>query len=104
MYSAIRNLKKGFVGEGSSLGYTERTSKGFVDIFILFLGFRCLWTLLEISGNFFGGSVKYLFFLECRVHTRTSISVIEKETHTFRHTDNYKGDDKKKRYRFRTAV
>jgi hypothetical protein len=35
-FPAVQNLKKGFAGEGSSLGYTGRTFKGFVDIFILF--------------------------------------------------------------------
>ncbi len=34
-FSDVRNLKKGFAGEDSSLGYTGRTFKGFVDIFIL---------------------------------------------------------------------
>ncbi len=30
-FSAVRNFKKGFAGEGSSCGYTGRTFKGFVD-------------------------------------------------------------------------
>ncbi len=32
----LRTAGKGFAGEYSSLGYTGRTFKGFVDIFILF--------------------------------------------------------------------
>jgi hypothetical protein len=55
----VQNLKKGFVGEGSSPEYTGRTFKGFVGFFIRFLK---LWALLEISGTFFRGSVKHLFF------------------------------------------
>jgi hypothetical protein len=35
-FPAVRNLKKDFPGEGSSLGYSGRTFKDFVDIFIFF--------------------------------------------------------------------
>jgi hypothetical protein len=68
-FSTVRNLKKGFAGEGSSRGYTGRTFKGFVEFFILFLR---LWILLENSGTFFGGSVKYLFRSECTAFERES--------------------------------
>ena len=43
-FFALRNIKKGFVAEGSYPGYTVRTIKGFVDFFILFLK---LWTPLD---------------------------------------------------------
>ena len=35
-FSGALNLKKGFVGEGSSLRYTERSFNGFVEFFIVF--------------------------------------------------------------------
>jgi hypothetical protein len=64
-FSPVRNFKKGFVGEVSSPGYTGRTSKGFVDFFILFLR---LWTYLDafdIFGTFLGGFGKTPIFLQC---------------------------------------
>ncbi len=61
-FSPVRNLKKGFAGEGSSPGYTGRIFKGFVDFLIRFWQFGPLWALLEISGTFFKGSVQRFFF------------------------------------------
>jgi hypothetical protein len=36
LFFKFRTAERGFVGEGSSPGYTVRTFKGFVDFFILF--------------------------------------------------------------------
>ncbi len=66
-FSPVRNLKKGFVGEGSSPGYTGRTFKGFVDFFILFLR---LWTYLDAFRhlrNLFWGFGKTPLFLQCKI-------------------------------------
>ncbi len=64
-FSPVRNLEKGFVGEGSSPRYTGRTFKGFVDFFIRFLR---LWASLDAFRNLrnlFGGFGKAPLFLQC---------------------------------------
>ncbi len=58
-------LKKGFVGEGSSPGYTGRTFKGSVDFFIRFLR---LWAPLDAFRNLrnlFQGFSRIALFLQC---------------------------------------
>jgi hypothetical protein len=64
-FSPVRNLKKGFIGEGSSPRYTGRTFKAFVDFFICFLRLEASLDAFRYFRNFFGGSVKHLFFLQC---------------------------------------
>jgi len=71
LYKILRNHPdlawnlKGFVADGFSPRYTVRTFKGFVDFFIVFLSFGCIWKLFDNFGTFFVGSVEYLLFLEC---------------------------------------
>jgi hypothetical protein len=63
-FSPVRNLKKRFVGEGSSPGFTKRTFKGFVDFFIRFLR---LWASLDAFRNLrklFEGFGKTPLFLQ----------------------------------------
>ena len=57
----IRNSKD-FALEGSEFVSKERTFKDFVDLKNRFLS---IWTLFHISGTFWKGSVKHLFFLDC---------------------------------------
>jgi hypothetical protein len=54
-FSPVRNLKKGFVGEGSSPRYTGRTFKGFVDFFIRFLRPGASLDAFRNLRNFFWG-------------------------------------------------
>jgi hypothetical protein len=63
--SPVRNLKKGFVGEGSSPGYKGRTFEGLVDFFIRFLR---LWASLDAFRNLrnlFWGFGKTFSFIVC---------------------------------------
>jgi hypothetical protein len=58
----FRTAEKGFAGEGSSLGYTGRTFKGFVDIFILFLRLSMPLDTFRHLRNLFWGFGKTPFF------------------------------------------
>jgi hypothetical protein len=71
-FSAVRNFKKGFAGEGSSRGYTGRTFKGFAD--------SRLWMLLKIFGTFLGfGKIPFLVRVYGQDRRSESVIVYKKQ-------------------------